>query len=148
MSSPPANAVDGGDCSEEQLSPSKSDQIDQIANSDNSQQKQQSVSMISTAAKQQRMPVPDEREEGTRRVMSTKGRVLWSVITILCVAISTGYGSQVKYSLLNDNPAHFYPPYTMMWFNNSCLVCCARRKYKKKKKKRIIFFIFINFFSI
>uniref|UniRef100_A0A914L3N9 Sugar phosphate transporter domain-containing protein n=1 Tax=Meloidogyne incognita TaxID=6306 RepID=A0A914L3N9_MELIC len=51
-----------------------------------------------------------------------KCRIFWSIITILSVAISTGYGSQVKYSLLNDDPKHFFPPYTMMWFNNCCLL--------------------------
>nr|CAD2173392.1 unnamed protein product [Meloidogyne enterolobii] len=53
-----------------------------------------------------------------------KCRIFWSIITILSVAISTGYGSQVKYSLLNDDPTHFFPPYTMMWFNNCCLIIC------------------------
>ncbi|KAF7633524.1 hypothetical protein Mgra_00007105 [Meloidogyne graminicola] len=53
-----------------------------------------------------------------------KPHFFWSFITIFAVAISTGYGSQVKYSLLNDNPKHFFAPYTMMWFNNCCLVIC------------------------
>uniref|UniRef100_A0A914HR08 EamA domain-containing protein n=1 Tax=Globodera rostochiensis TaxID=31243 RepID=A0A914HR08_GLORO len=51
-------------------------------------------------------------------------RLFWGCLVVLCVAISTGYGSQLKFSLLNSATAHFYPPFLMMWFNNCCLIIC------------------------
>lgn len=51
-------------------------------------------------------------------------KLFLAILIIVSLAISRGYGIQLKYSILNDQPKQqFYPPFLLMWFNNSCLVC-------------------------
>ena len=60
-------------------------------------------------------------EPSPNRRGNNRRRLFWSCVIFLCVTISTGYGSQLKFSVLTSAPDHFYPPFLMMWFNNCCL---------------------------
>ncbi|KAL3077202.1 hypothetical protein niasHS_013191 [Heterodera schachtii] len=75
-------------------------------------------------------PSHQQSDDGIRPVRppiardSPRRRLFWSCFVVLCVAISTGYGSQLKFSLLNTASDHFYPPFLLMWLNNCCLIIC------------------------